>query len=105
MLDNDCSFLLGMFEFFTFFALLMCVSDPLQRRSRRLLQDTFGSSSSLRPICGMLIYLIAPGAALLARFRIRAGDAMAQVESAQAAVAIQSGANSRVLTRTAHLDP
>lgn len=99
MFDNNGSFLLAMFEFFIFFAYLMCLfwifSDLFRSR------DLGGWSKTLWilliivvPILGMLIYLIARGGGMTQRaIESRQELQKAQVQDAQGVVASQGGAS------------
>lgn len=104
MFDNNGSFLLAMFEFFIFFAYLMCLfwifSDLFRSR------DLGGWSKTLWifliivvPILGMLVYLIARGGGMTQRaMESRQELQKAQVQEAQeaqgvVAVASQGGAS------------
>lgn len=97
MFDNNGSFLLAMFEFFIFFAYLMCLfwifSDLFRSR------DLGGWSKTLWifliivvPILGMLVYLIARGGGMTQRaMESRQELQKAQVQGAHGVVASQGG--------------
>ena len=98
MFDNNGSFLLAMFEFFIFFAYLMCLfwifSDLFRSRDLGGWSKTFWIFLIIVvPILGMLIYLIARGGGMTQRaIESRQELQKAQVQDAQGVVASQGGA-------------
>jgi hypothetical protein len=95
--DDNGSFLLAMFEFFIFFAYIMCMfwvfGDVFRSRDIGGLAKTLWVLFIIvLPILGMLIYLLARGGGMSQR-AIESQQEMhkAQVEYAQAVVANQGG--------------
>ncbi|MGB8384828.1 MAG: SHOCT domain-containing protein [Dermatophilaceae bacterium] len=97
MFDNNGSFLLALFEFFIFFAYLMCLfwifSDLFRSRDLGGWSKTFWILLIIVvPILGMLIYLIARGGGMTQRaIESRQELQKAQVQDAQGVVASQGG--------------
>ena len=98
MFDDNGSFLLAMFEFFIFFAYLMCVfwifSDLFRSRDLGGVAKTIWALFIIiAPILGMLIYLIARGGGMTQR----AAESQRELQEAQAehvrAVVASSGAS------------
>ncbi len=97
MFDDNGSFLLAMFEFFVFFAYLMCLfwvfGDVFRSRDIGGIAKTIWILFIIiLPIAGMLIYLLARGGGMSQR-AIEAQQEMhkQQVEYAQAVVSAQGG--------------
>ncbi len=99
MFDDNGSFLLAMFEFFIFFAYLMCLfwifSDLFRSHDLGGWSKTFWVLFIIvLPILGMLIYLMARGGGMTQR-AIESQQEMqkAQVQYAQSVVAAQPAAS------------